>query len=87
MPFTFDMGSVNCHNYYFKEYAVVVTLSGATIPWPAWLALDSHQTAPSLTVNSSNVAHEGTYLVTVSTQLYAEYAVKSFTFEIYITPC
>jgi hypothetical protein len=87
MPFTFDMGNSSCHSNYFKEYTVVVTKLGATVASPAWLSLDSHQTSPSLTVSTSSVSHYGTYIVTVSTTLYAEYATKSFTFEILLTPC
>ena len=72
MPFSFDFGTSNCDNSYFKEYTVVVTKSGTVVPSPAWLTLDSHQTAPSLTVNSSDLTNEGTYLVTLSSKLYTE---------------
>jgi hypothetical protein len=87
MPFSFELGTSSCNNFYFKEYTVAVTKSGVTVLSPAWLTLDSHQTSPSLSVNSSDPDHHGTYLVTVSTRLYAEEPLKSFTFQIWMTPC
>ena len=86
MPFSFELGTSSCDSFYFKEYTVAVTKSGVTVS-PAWLTLDSHQTSPSLTVISTDPDHAGTYLVTVSARLYAEAALTSFTFQIYMTPC
>jgi hypothetical protein len=42
---------------------------------------------PDLTINSSDVTHAGTYVVTVSSLLYAQVPVVSFDFEVYMTPC
>jgi hypothetical protein len=80
MPFTFDLGTSSCNTLYFREYTVEVTKAGVTVVSPAWLTLTQDSTnipqtlSPSLTVNSSNAADAGTYLVTLKSQLYAEVA-------------
>ena len=54
---------------------------------PTWITLNSHQTAPSLAIFSTNASHEGIYLVTVISKLYNESAFSpEFTFELYLHP-
>jgi hypothetical protein len=65
-----------------------VTKNGSAIDASAWLTLNSHQTSPYLTANTSNVAYYGTYLVTMSSKLYDESPYSpSFVFEMFLTPC
>lgn len=69
-----------------------VTKNGAAVS-PSWLTLTQdttnipQTTSPSLTVNTNDVNQVGFYIVTVKSQLYAEAAIKSFTFKLFMTPC
>jgi hypothetical protein len=55
---------------------------------PTWITLNSHQTTPSLTVLSTDPAHNGKYVITVKSRLYNESAfTPEFMFDIWMTPC
>jgi hypothetical protein len=86
--FTFDTLPDTCIPNYFKEYEIVVTKDGSVVSSPAWITLNNHQTSPSMTVNSSDVTHKGSYLVTVKSKLFNESTFSpSFVLDLFLTPC
>ena len=88
LAFAFNISPGGCTGYYYKQYELSVTKNGSAVATSAWLTLNSHQTSPYLTVNTSDVAYYGTYIVTLTSKLTIESAFSpSIVFEIFLTPC
>jgi hypothetical protein len=88
LAFAFNISPGGCTGYYYKQYELSVTKNGSAVATSAWLTLNSHQTSPYLTVNTSSVSHYGTYIVTLNSKLTIESAFSpSIVFEIFLTPC
>ena len=86
--FTFDIVPNSCTPNYQKSYEMVVTKNGSVVSSPPWIILNSDQTSPSMTVNSSDFSHRGNYIVTVNSKLFNESAyTPSFALNIFLTPC